>query len=456
MPFRLLRDERFIRATLQVVALVLVIVAFYVLAQNVNSALAEKNLQPRYTFLNDRAGFSIGGAEGYYSPDDSYWRAFTVGLENTIRVVIVGLPLATILGIVFGIALLTRNFLIRSIAQVYVEILRNTPLLVQLFAWYFIAVLALPAIRNAIEFPSQNPIVSLSNRGIVFPEILTTPRFGLFGIFVAIGVALAAMVWIESGRVTERTGRPIPKAALAAGLIVVVALVGYVVASLPEAPRTVTIDRGGQTMEVAVSDALSENLLTIEQRAALSRTPLMVLYPVRAGLRYSQGTLYSSEYIALLLGLAVYTSAFIAEIVRAGIQSVDRGQVEASRALGIKPNQTLTMIILPQALRVIIPPLGNQYLNLAKNSSLAIAISFADLFQVSNTIINQSGQTVSIFSLVMGAYLLMSLLISWVMNTINSRFELVTRNTISTRPLRVRVVDGIRRFVTRSPAHGTR
>jgi general L-amino acid transport system permease protein len=156
--------------------------------------------------------------------------------------------------------------------------------------------------------------------------------------------------------------------------------------------------------------------------------------PQKAGLRYVNGNPYTATYIALTLTLIIYTAAFIAEIVRAGIMAVDKGQIEASRALGLNFERTLSLIILPQALRVIIPPLGNQYLNLAKNSSLAIAISFSDLFQVSTTIINQSGQSVSVFAMVMLTYLAISLSIAFVMNWINGRFQLVTRDTVVTAP----------------------
>ena len=181
----------------------------------------------------------------------------------------------------------------------------------------------------------------------------------------------------------------------------------------------------------------------------VSRAPFVVIGPQRQGLRYINGSNYSPEYIALLLGLVIYTSAFIAEIVRAGIQAVDKGQVEASRALGFSYSKTLTLIILPQALRVIIPPMGNQYLNLAKNSSLAIAISFTDLFQVSFTIINQTGQTVSVFVVVILVYLVISLVISYIMNTVNSRFQLITRSNYSGRSPFAQMLSVLRRAPVR-------
>lgn len=435
LVLRVVRDERVIKIVLQIAFLVLVVAGIVTLAQNVSSALAKNNLSPNMAFWVNRAGFNIGGAEAYYSPDDSYARAYMVGLENTLRVVLVGLPLTTIVGVFVGVCLLSTNFLIKNIARIYVEVLRNTPLLVQLFAFYFIGVLALPAIRDAIEFPAGNPLIALSNRGVVFPEILPTPRFLLFGVVAVVGLALGYVVHRELSGITERTGRVTRAVPVSLGVVLAVAALGYLAAAAPPAPSTVVVTRDGVDVEIAVSEAAELNLLTPNQRAGISGAPFIVVGPRRQGLRYVTGSSYSSEYIALLLGLVIYTSAFVAEIVRAGIQAVDKGQVEASRALGLSYSKTLTMIILPQALRVIIPPMGNQYLNLAKNSSLAIAISFSDLFQVSNTIINQSGQTVTVFALVMLTYLVMSLTISYIMNTVNARFQLVSRAPSRRSPL---------------------
>lgn len=424
---RLLGDERLIKAALQLAFTAVVIAAAIALARSVDSSLREKNLAPNFEFWSTRAGFSIGGAEAYFSPDESYWRAYMVGVENTIRVVILGLPLATIVGIFFGVCLLSTNFLVKTIARVYVEILRNTPLLVQLFACYFILVLSLPAIRFAIEIPQTSPLVALSNRGLVLPAFHVTERFLPFVVITVVGLIMAYLIHRELSEITERTGRPVPKLWIALGVVVAAFLIGWGVATLAPAPETVIVDSGGQAVEMHVSEAAAQNLLTTEQLREIARAPFVMEQPRRQGLRYVAGVNYSGEYIALVLGLVIYTSAFIAEIVRAGIQAVDKGQIEAARALGFGYGRTLRLIILPQALRVIIPPMGNQYLNLAKNSSLAIAISYADLFQVSNTIINQSGQTVSVFVVIMATYLAMSLLISYVMNTVNSRFQLVTR-----------------------------
>lgn len=447
----LLRDERFIKIFLQVLFVLIFFTGVFILAQSVSSALAANSLSPNFEFLGLRAGFNIGGAETYYSPDDSYWRAYTVGLENTLRVIVIGLPASTLLGIIIGIMLLARNFLIRSIASFVVEILRNTPLLVQIFAFYYIVVLALPPVKDSIEIPAGNALIALNNRGVVLAEVLASPRFTLFAVIAVIGIGIAVLFWNEAGKIIERTGRNIPRVRGALGLAVSVALLGYLVASFPPAPTTITIVQDGNPVEVAVNDSLEQNLLTPEQRAEVARTPLIVITPQKAGLRYVNGNPYTATYIALTASLIIYTAAFIAEIVRAGIMAVDKGQIEAARALGLNFERTLSLIILPQALRVIIPPLGNQYLNLAKNSSLAIAISFSDLFQVSTTIINQSGQSVSVFAMVMLTYLAISLSIAFVMNVVNGRFQLITRDTVITKPVWERFGDWLNYSVLRRP-----
>nr|MCU0475509.1 ABC transporter permease subunit [Anaerolineae bacterium] len=318
---RLLRDERVIKIILQLAFVAIFFTSLWLLAQSVSSALAANNLSPNFEFLGTRAGFAIAGAETYYSPDDSYWRAYQVGLENTLRVIVVGLPATTLLGIIVGIMLLSRNFLIRNIAAFFVEVLRNTPLLVQLFAFYYIVILALPNINQSIEIPAGAPLFVLNNRGLVLPEILATPRFPLFAVIAIIGVVLGVAFWREAGQIIERTGRPIPKVRGTLGIVLGVGLLGYGVASLPPAPASIIVERDGQTLEMAVSDSLEQNILTKDQRAEVAQTPLIIITPQRAGLRYQNGNPYSATYLALTVGLIIYTAAFVAEIVRAGIMA---------------------------------------------------------------------------------------------------------------------------------------
>ena len=269
------------------------------------------------------------------------------------------------------------------------------------------------------------PAFFLNNRGMVYPEVLTTARFAEWFAYVAFGVGLALLLFFYLRRQTELTGQPNPRGRLALGLVLIFAVVGWLIVSSEPLPSTVVVEQDGQTVTLPLETAREQGLLTDE--LLYSSTPIEVIVPRRQGLRFGSGITLSPEYMALTLALIIYTAAFIAEIVRAGILAVPHGQVEAARALGLTSSQLLRMVILPQALRVIIPPLTNQYLNLAKNSSLAIAISFADVYQVMNTVGNQSGQSVTSIVIVMLTYLLLSLIISAAMNWVNGRFQLVTR-----------------------------
>jgi len=373
-----------LRILSQVVFAALVIAVAGMLYANMMHGLRSRGLGGGFGFLRSEAGFDIG--EGIaYEASDSYARAFLVGIVNTMRVTIAGIVLATVLGVVMGIARLSTNWLVNRIATVYVELIRNTPLLVQLFVWYFGIILKLPRVKESIVLPGS---IFISNRGAALPSPLPTPSFHswLYCLIAAAAVALA--LWIVRGRTMRRKGRPAFSLLWVGAAFVALAILSWL--AMPEAP-------------------------------------LVLDKPSLRGFNYQGGITLTPEFVAMLLGLVVYTGAFIAEVVRAGIQAVPRGQIEAARALGLTEGQTLRLVIFPQALRVIIPPLISQYLNLAKNSSLAIAIGFPDLFNVAGTIINQTGQTVQVFVLVMASYLSMSLFTSLLMNLYNRRVQLVER-----------------------------
>lgn len=483
-----LLDVRIIAIILQIVFVVLVVAAFVTLGNSMFDQLAARNISPTFNFLNDRAGFQLADS-GDYSPNDTYLEAFKVGIVNTLRVVSIGLVMTTILGILVGIFLLSGNWLVRNISRVYVEILRNTPLLVQLFVWYYVVVLALPAIANSITFPGEGvttiptrwvvyvlafvaglviigrlprggranlifgvalaalivlgeafnllpapalrfetePVAYFSNKGIALPALEPTARFTQWLIALVIGLVIAVVVFLYFRRRTENTGKRYPRAIYALLVFLAVAVIGWFIITAQPPPATIQVEQEGQMVDMPMEEALEQGLIDEAGARYYSPAPLSAAIPERRGLRYAGGLVMLPEFTAVLLGLVVYTSSFIAEIVRAGIQAVPHGQVEAARALGFGYIDSLRLIVLPQALRVIIPPLGNQYLNLAKNSSLAIAISFTDVFQVTGTIINQTGQSVSGILMVMVAYLIMSLVISGVMNMVNKRFQLVTR-----------------------------
>lgn len=378
------RDIRVIRILSQIAFVILVAVVAGLLYSNMKRGLETRGLGGGFDFLRLEAGFAIG--EGItYDPSDSYARAFLVGVVNTLRVTIVGIVLVTILGMVMGVARLSTNWLVNKIATVYVELIRNTPLLVQLFVWYFAIILKLPKVKESVALPGS---IFISNRGAALPWFVPTASFNLWSYCVIAAVAVTVALWIVRARGQGRTGRPAFSLLWIGVAFVALATLGWFLA--PEAP-------------------------------------LVLDKPSLQGWNYQGGITLTPEFVAILLGLVVYTGAFIAEVVRAGIQAVPRGQIEAARAVGLNEMQTLRLVIFPQALRVIIPPLTSQYLNLAKNSSLAIAIGFPDLFNVAGTIFNQTGQAVQVIALIMVSYLSMSLFTSLLMNLYNRRVQLVER-----------------------------
>jgi general L-amino acid transport system permease protein len=379
------RDVRILAILGQVAFAVLVALAAGWLYSNVTSGMRRIGIGGGYSFLNQSAGFEIGVTPIAYTPADTYWRAFQVGVVNTLTVTVVGIVLATIVGVIIGIAQLSSNWLIAKMAQTYVGIFRNTPVLVQLFFWYLAVFLQMPRVQQAIGLPGP---IYLSNRGVAMIGVVGTATLGLWLAFVLGGGVVALAVSTALKRRQERTGRPSPRFLIGLGITVLSAAMGWFL---------------------------------------VGAAPLELTIPERRGFNFQGGRQLTPEYAALLVGLVVYTGAFIAENVRAGIQGVSKGQKEAARALGLSAWQSMRLVILPQALRIIIPPTTSQYLNLAKNSSLAIAIGFPDLFNVARTISNQTGQVVQMIGLIMVSYLAISLTTSLLMNIYNRRVRLVER-----------------------------
>ena len=378
------RDERVLRVLGQIIFLFVVIGFFYYIYNNMITALAAQGMTPSFAFLSNTAGFDIGERLIEYVRSDSYGRAILVGLLNTVYVSLVGIFFATIFGIILGVARLSKNFLVAKLASIYLEILRNIPLLVLLVFWYGGVFITLPRVKEAITIGS----VYLSNRGVVVPWGVPTETWSTFLIVLGAGLVAAIIVAWRLKVIGERTGRP-PLTSLWATLTFLgFGLIGWFV--LPQSPLTLD-------------------------------------YPELQGLNFNGGHTFSPEFMALLSGLVIYTAAFIGEIVRAGILSVSKGQTEAAKALGLTSFQTLRLVIFPQAMRVIVPPLTSQYLNLTKNSSLAVAIGFPDLFSVGGTAHNQSGRAVEVIALMMGIYLSTSLLTSVFMNWYNDKIKLVER-----------------------------
>jgi len=364
-----------------VVGIALAVIAF--LWSNTVTNLSARRITTGFAFLGREAGMPIADSLLAYNPRDSYLWAFVVGIANTLRVAVIGIVLATILGTLIGISRLSANWLLSRFAAVYVEVLRDIPLLLQLLFWY-VLMQALPAARGAWR-PVEG--VFLSNRGLILPAVpVGAPQLWVLGA-AALGVAVFYVVqrWLIAQQM--RDGKPRPAWPFALGFIVL----------LP----------GAVSLLLGVS-------WTIE-------------WPELRGFNFIGGLTLSPEYFALLIALVTYTSAFVAEIVRSGIQSVSRGQWDAAKALGLRRSFMLRQIILPQALRVIVPPMTSQYLNLTKNSSLAVAIGYQDVVSIANTTLNQTGQAIEAIALIMAVFLTISLGISFFMNWYNSRIALVER-----------------------------
>lgn len=380
------RDERVLSVLSQVLVIGLVVGLGLFLYTNMIRGLSEKHtVAISFAFLRQTAGFDIGESLISYSRQDTYARAFVVGLLNTFQVALLGILFATALGIFIGVMRLSPNFLINRIAAIYIDIFRNIPLLVLLIFWAQAVFLKLPRVAEALILPGP---IFLSNRGVALPWGIPTDSWGTYLAVLGAGVVLGTGVAFVLREQGKRSGR-MPLLPLWFLLtLAAVGLIGWLVIPQP---------------------------LTLEQ-------------PFLDGFNTKGGMVLSQQFMALVSGLVIYTAAFIAEIVRAGIQSVSSGQREAATAMGLSPTQTLRLVIFPQALRVMIPPLTSQYLNLTKNSSLAIAIGYPDLFAVAgNTILNQTGREIEVFALLMSIYLSLSLLTSLLMNLYNRHIRLVER-----------------------------
>jgi general L-amino acid transport system permease protein len=378
------RDPRVRGIFLQVV-FVLVLAGFVAfLVHNTVVNLHQRGIAGGFGFLGDEAKFGIGEALIDYSPADTYRRAFLVGLTNTLYVSAIGIVLATILGTVMGLARLSSNWLVAKLAQIYVECFRNIPLALQLLFWWGMLRQAAPAPRQAWQ---PLPDVFVSNRGIVFPVPIEDPaHVWMLGAFVLGCLATWAISrWARARQAL--TGQQFPSLWLGLGLILGLPLLVFLAAGMP----------------------------------------LRLDVPELRGFNFSGGTAFSPEFGALLIGLVVYTGSFIAETVRAGILAVSWGQSEAASALGLSSWQRMRLIVLPQALRVIVPPLTSEYLSLTKNSSLAVIIGYPDLVSIANTTINQTGHAVEGIAMIMAVYLVISLVISAVMNLYNRAVALVER-----------------------------
>ena len=376
-------DPAFRSIIYQIAVLGIVAYVAWYLVSNTMHNLSIRNITTGFDFLDGEAGFAIGESSIAYSPADTYKRAILVGIVNTLQVSAMGIILSTLLGTIIGVARLSTNWLVARLATVYIEAIRNVPLLIQLFFWYALITESLPGPRQAL-----NPVdgVFLSNRGLKFPALQgDSLSWILYGLLLAVLGTFAFYYW--SRKRQEKTGKTFP--VFRSGLFMMLAfpLIAYFL--------------GGASLALE--------------------------YPVLRGFNFTGGLSISPELSALLAGLVIYTSAFVAEIVRSGIQSIGSGQWEAASSIGLGKGKVLRLVILPQALRVMIPPMTSTYLNLTKNSSLAVAIGYPDIVSVVNTTLNQTGQAIEGVLIIMAAYLTVSLSISVFMNWYNRHIALVER-----------------------------
>lgn len=381
----LINNPKFRGFVYQAAMVIGIVLLIWWLQSNAAYNLAAQNKATGFTFLNQTSGFQISFTLIPYGRASTYLEVYIAGILNTLLVAVVGIFFATILGFTLGIARLSPNWIIRKLAMVYVEIVRNVPLLLQLLFWYFLLLNAMPAVRQSYTLGSA---FVLNQRGLYLPAIISDGRFLI--VVAGFVVALAAAFWWRRRTLKkiEATGQRHPIWAPVTGIFLVIFAAAFFG----------------------------------------SGAPIEIDYPELQGFNYTGGFAVPPELTALVVGLVIYTSAFIAEVVRAGIQSVNYGQVEAASALGLRDNDRMRLVIVPQAMRVIVPPLTSQYLNLAKNSSLGAAIGFPELVNVfMGTALNQSGRAIEIVALTMAVYLTFSLVTSIFMNWYNSRVALVER-----------------------------
>ncbi|WP_300504430.1 ABC transporter permease subunit [Crocosphaera sp.] len=377
------RDSRIIKVIIQILIISSILLLIIVFGSNLVNNFRQLGLTFGFGFIFDpelNSRFNIGDSPIPYQPTDPYYKAVLVGLLNSLRVMISGIILAFFLGVIIGLGRLSDNWLVQKIATIYVETIRNTPLLLQLFFWYFAVFLKFPKIDNPLILFNS---IFLSNQGVYFPFPLANLQTFLAILTLFLGVVIAFLIWRKQTKTIIQQGTT--------GRIYNIALIMIIIVSI------LTIFFGLDWQFPSYDSQIK---------------------------RIEDGLNISPEFATLLTGLTIYTAGFIAEVVRSGIQAVSQGQWEAAKALGLNSSLVMRLVIFPQALRVMIPPLTSEFLNLAKNSSLAVAIGYNDIYAVSNTISNQTGKSIEMLLIVMATYLIFNLIISTFMNSLNRLVQL--------------------------------
>lgn len=389
----LLNDPKVRGLFYQILLVTALVLLGYFIVTNTLANLARQNIASGWDFLSTTAGFSIIQAMAPYSETSSYGKALFVGFLNTLLVAVIGIFFATIIGFIVGVARLSNNWVISRLAYCYIELLRNIPLLLQIFFWYFAVLRAVPNKREKWSFFFDS--FHLNIAGLRGPKPVFAPGSEFIGYALIIGLIATIVVARWARKRQEATGQQFPTFWAGVGLIIGLPVLAYLVSGMP---------------------------ISLDFPVFLETGPKL-----QRGFQLGTGFNVIPEFLALTAALALYTATFIAEIVRAGIQAVSHGQTEAAHALGLRSGPTLRLVVIPQAMRVIIPPLTSQYLNLTKNSSLAVAIAFPDLVSVGGTVLNQTGQAIEIIGIWMVVYLSLSLITSAFMNWYNQRMALVER-----------------------------
>ncbi|MCP4672418.1 MAG: ABC transporter permease subunit [Desulfobacula sp.] len=369
---------------LQTAVIGVIFYAAYGLLVNTQANLEARNIASGFGFLSLESGMPISNSLLPYSPADSYGYAFVIGIVNTLYVAFMGIIFATLLGVFIGIARVSGNWLISKLAEIYVEVLRNIPLLLTLFFTYTIVLAALPIPKKSLN-PFQG--FFLNNRGIYLPRPIPEPGFFIICLALLAGIASVFAIQWYANRLHRETGRIIPSWTLSFIAITALPLIAW----------------------------------------WLTKGPIAWEFAQLKGFNFKGGLVIRPEFSALMTGLVLYTAAFIGENVRSGIQSVDTGQINSSKALGLTPGLTMRKVILPQALRVIIPATTNDYTSLVKNSSLAVAIGYPDMVSIGGTIIGQNDQAIEVIAIWMGVYMTINLIISMIMNWLNAKVQLLGR-----------------------------
>ena len=370
------RSQAFRAVVYQLLAVAVVLALLAYLVHNTSVNMQQRGIQSGFDFLNGAAGFDIGESLLPYDSGDSYWKAYLVGVSNTLRVAVLGIVLTTVLGTLLGVGRFARNALVRGLCQLYVEAFRNIPVLLQLLLWYLLFTEVLPP----ADAPLRLGALYLSKGGLNFPLPLWASGHAWAGAGLLLGLVGAGWLRRRARLHFERTGQSRSRFWVPLALCLALGALGRLLGGAP----------------------MDWNL------------------PLQGEFAVENGGALTPEYLAVLLGLCLYTAAFVAEVVRAGILSVPAGQLEAASALGLSRAQAMRLVLLPQSLRVIIPPLTNQYLNLTKNSSLAVAVGYPDVVSIANTAINQTGRAVECIAIIMLVYLSLSLLTAWLMNRYNA------------------------------------